>query len=70
MCEEGTPGNLGDPVVFPPGMPEADRLTKTGLVVMAPDAARAKEEREQRGVPPSEGNEARRDGQQEVLAAQ
>jgi hypothetical protein len=59
--------NLGDPVVF---------SAKSGLEIpgqqlqasAAHSSARERTEREDAEVPPSEGNEVRRDGRQEVEA--
>jgi len=63
----GFPRNLGDPVVSS----AKSRLEIPGQQLLASAAHSSAGERKERvnaGVPPSEGNEARRDGRQEVVA--
>ena len=63
----GFPRNLGDPVVSSAQVPAGD----PGYQLQAPAAHSSAGERTERvdaEVPPSEGNEARREGRQEVIA--
>ena len=65
--QSGFPRNLGDPAVSSAQIPAGD----PGYQLQAPAAHSSAGERKERvdaEVPPSEGNEARRDGRQEVIA--
>src|SRR5262249_12989259 len=65
--QSGFPGNLGDPVVSS----AQSRPETPGYQLQAPAAHSSAGERTERvdtEVPPSEGNEARREGRQEVVA--
>ena len=63
----GGPRNLGDPIASP----ASSRPEIPGQQLQAPAVHSSAEERTERvdaGVPPSEGDEVRRDGRQEVIA--